>query len=59
MQQHGGSLDVESEIGVGTKVLLSFPAKKILKTKLTANTSFTDNIGNIHKPNSSDNSGVA
>jgi len=34
MQQHGGSLDVESEIGVGTKVLLSFPAKKILKTKL-------------------------
>ncbi len=35
MQQHGGSLDVESEIGVGTKVLLSFPAKKILKTELT------------------------
>jgi len=37
MQQHGGSLEVESEIGVGTKVLLSFSAKKVLKTELTGN----------------------
>jgi len=41
MQQHGGSLEVESEIGVGTKVLLSFYAKKVLNIKLTGNSGET------------------
>lgn len=31
MQQHGGSLEIESEEGVGTKVLLSLPVKRICK----------------------------
>ena len=31
MQQHGGSLEVQSEEGYGTTVLLSFPAKRISK----------------------------
>jgi signal transduction histidine kinase len=31
MQQHGGSLEVQSEEGYGTTVLLRFPAKRIAK----------------------------
>lgn len=31
MQQHGGSLEVQSEAGYGTTVILSFPAKRITK----------------------------
>ena len=31
MQQHGGSLEVQSDVGYGTTVLLSFSAKRISK----------------------------
>lgn len=31
MQQHGGSLEVQSEVGYGTTVLLSFPARRIAR----------------------------
>ena len=34
MQKHGGSLDVQSEEGVGTTVFLNFPAKRAQKKKL-------------------------
>lgn len=40
MQQHGGRLDIESEVGMGTKILLGFPVKRKLKKKFNH-----DNIG--------------
>lgn len=33
MQQHGGSLEIESEEGVGTTVLLSLPVKRICRDR--------------------------
>jgi signal transduction histidine kinase len=35
MQQHGGRLDIQSEEGMGTKVLVSFPIKRKLRKKFS------------------------
>lgn len=40
MQQHGGRLDIQSEEGMGTSVLLDFPVKRKLRKKFNP-----DNIG--------------
>jgi len=43
MQQHEGGLDIQSEEGIGTTVLLNFPIKRILTKKL-----IYDSIGVEH-----------
>jgi PAS domain S-box-containing protein len=37
MSLHGGTLNVESEVGVGTKVTLTFPADRTLKAERSTN----------------------
>jgi len=44
MQQHGGTLEVQSEEGIGTTVLLSFPAKRVLREKYLQNNLGVENV---------------
>ena len=41
IQMHGGSLDLQSEVGIGTTVTIRFPAKRIVAPILTAQLSRT------------------
>ena len=34
VELHGGTLEITSEVGVGTRVMIHFPAERVAKTKV-------------------------
>ena len=43
IELHGGTLSIESEIGVGTKVILLFPEERVMREPQYADKAFSVN----------------